>query len=178
LEEIPDKPYFKVGEVCRFADTQPYVLRFWESEFPQLAARKNRTGQRVYSREDVDLILRIKKLLHEQEYTIADARRVLESDAEVTASAARRVSPAILEPGDWTPAADLETGPAPDSYRASYEAARAEVERLRAAVDALQARCARAEADLAAATGRAERASRRLEALLAEPDLKGEARVR
>ena len=80
LEEVPDKPFYKVGEVCQYTDTQPYVLRFWESEFPQLASEKNRSGQRVYRREDIDLIFRIKKLLNDEEYTIAGARRRLEAE--------------------------------------------------------------------------------------------------
>jgi len=146
LAEIPEKPYYKVGEVCKYTDTQPYVLRFWESEFPQLAARKDRGGQRVYSRDDLEVVMRIKQLLYEQEYTIADARRLLET--ETVNQASRSVSPAILEPGD--PAIDTdepilrESAPDPasaahaDSYRASYEAARDEVERLRGLLGAAE----------------------------------------
>ena len=77
---IPDKLYYKASEVCQITDTQPYVLRFWESEFPQIASEKNRAGQRVYRKEDIDLILRIKKLLYEEEYTIASARRAIEGN--------------------------------------------------------------------------------------------------
>ena len=73
--EIPEKPFYKIGEVCQYTDTQPYVIRFWESDFPQLSPEKGRSGQRVYRREDIDLILRIKKLLYDEEYTIAGARR-------------------------------------------------------------------------------------------------------
>jgi DNA-binding transcriptional MerR regulator len=80
--QIPEKPFYKIGEVCEYTDTQPYVIRFWESEFPQLAPAKGRSGQRVYRREDIDLILRIKKLLYEEEYTIAGARRRLDEDPE------------------------------------------------------------------------------------------------
>jgi DNA-binding transcriptional MerR regulator len=79
--EIPEKPFYKIAEVCQYTDTQPYVIRFWESEFPQLAPTKGRSGQRVYRREDIDLILRIKRLLHEEEYTIAGARRRLEEES-------------------------------------------------------------------------------------------------
>jgi DNA-binding transcriptional MerR regulator len=84
--EIPEKPFYKIAEVCQYTDTQPYVIRFWESEFPQLAPVKGRSGQRVYRREDIDLILRIKRLLHEEEYTIAGARRRLEEDSEAIPS--------------------------------------------------------------------------------------------
>jgi DNA-binding transcriptional MerR regulator len=79
-KSIPDKLYYKAVEVCQITDTQPYVLRFWESEFPQLASEKNRSGQRVYRREDIDLILRIKKLLYEEENTNASARTAIEGN--------------------------------------------------------------------------------------------------
>src|SRR5438093_11771419 len=80
MSEQPEKPFYKIGEVCSLTGTQPYVLRFWESEFPSLAPRKNRSGQRVYRQRDIDLIQRIKTLLYEEEYTIAGARKVLESE--------------------------------------------------------------------------------------------------
>lgn len=78
--EVPNKLFYKIGEVCELTDTQPYVLRFWESEFPQLAPRKNRSGQRVYQRKDIDTVLRIKKLLYDEEYTIAGARKKLDEE--------------------------------------------------------------------------------------------------
>ena len=74
---IPRKALYKLGEVCQMTDTQPYVLRFWESEFPQLAPRKSRTGQRLYRQKDVDLVLQIKRLLYEDGFTIASARKKL-----------------------------------------------------------------------------------------------------
>jgi DNA-binding transcriptional MerR regulator len=79
---IPEKLYYKAAEVCQITDTQPYVLRFWESEFPQLASEKNRSGQRVYRRQDIDLVFRIKQLLYQEEYTIAGARRAIDEDKE------------------------------------------------------------------------------------------------
>ena len=79
-EAIPDKLFYKLNEVCQYTDTQPYVLRFWESEFPQLAPEKHKNGQRVYRRQDIDLILKIKKLLYEDEYTIADVRKRIEAE--------------------------------------------------------------------------------------------------
>jgi DNA-binding transcriptional MerR regulator len=78
------KPFYKIGEVCELTGTQPYVLRFWESEFPTLAPEKNRSGQRIYRKRDIDLIERIKTLLYEKEYTIAGARKVLESEEAET----------------------------------------------------------------------------------------------
>ncbi len=80
--EIPNKLFYKIGEVCDITDTQPYVLRFWESEFPQLSPKKNRSGQRVYRRKDIDTVMRIKQLLYEEEYTIAGARKKLDDDLQ------------------------------------------------------------------------------------------------
>lgn len=76
-----EKIFYKIGEVCGMTDTEPYVLRYWESEFPNLAPSKNRSGQRIYAQEDVDMVLRIKELLYEEGYTIAGARRKLEEEA-------------------------------------------------------------------------------------------------
>src|SRR6266850_6821741 len=75
--------YYKIGEVCEMTDTQPYVLRFWESEFPQLAPRKSRAGQRLYQKRDVDMVLRIRRLLYDEEFTIAGARKKLEEEGLV-----------------------------------------------------------------------------------------------
>ncbi len=82
--EVPGKLFYKIGEVCEITDTQPYVLRFWESEFPQLAPKKNRSGQRVYKKKDIETVMRIKQLLYEEEYTIAGARRKLDEDSRST----------------------------------------------------------------------------------------------
>jgi DNA-binding transcriptional MerR regulator len=76
-----EKIFYKIGEVCSMTDTEPYVLRYWESEFPNLAPSKNRSGQRIYTQEDVDMVLRIKELLYDEGYTIAGARRKLEEEA-------------------------------------------------------------------------------------------------
>lgn len=73
----PRKLFYKIGEVCQLTDTQPYVLRFWESEFPQLAPKKSRSGQRLYRRKDIDLVIEIKKLLYQEGFTIAGARKKL-----------------------------------------------------------------------------------------------------
>lgn len=78
---IPDKLYFRIGEVARLCKVQSYVLRFWETEFPQLKPNKSGTGQRLYRKRDVEMALRIKRLLHEEGYTIAGARHVLQSEA-------------------------------------------------------------------------------------------------
>ena len=78
---IRKKSFFRVNEVCQLTDTQPYVLRFWESEFPQLTPDHAHGGKPVYKKGDVELIFRIKHLLYEEDYTIAGARQVLSGDA-------------------------------------------------------------------------------------------------
>jgi DNA-binding transcriptional MerR regulator len=77
---IPEKLFFKIGEVCELAGVQAHVLRYWESEFPMLAPQKNRAGQRVYRKRDVEIALRIKELLYEDQYTIAGAKKRLSND--------------------------------------------------------------------------------------------------
>jgi DNA-binding transcriptional MerR regulator len=72
-----DKRYYRIGEVSRIAGVKPYVLRYWESEFRFMAPQKSRSKQRLYRRRDIDLILLVKKLLYEQRFTIAGARRKL-----------------------------------------------------------------------------------------------------
>ncbi|HEV3028185.1 MAG TPA: MerR family transcriptional regulator [Planctomycetota bacterium] len=79
-KQIPNKLFFKIGEVCEITDTQPYVLRYWESEFPALAPAKNSSGQRIYRRRDIETVLRIKQLLYEEGFTIAGAKKRLESE--------------------------------------------------------------------------------------------------
>jgi len=77
---IPDKLYFRIGEVSRLCGLPSYVLRFWETEFPQLKPTKSSTGQRMYRRLDVESVLRIKKLLYEEGFTIAGARQFLRAE--------------------------------------------------------------------------------------------------
>src|SRR3974390_2584494 len=74
---IPEKLYFRIGEVARLCRLPAYVLRFWETEFPQLKPVKSSTGQRMYRRRDVENVVRIKQLLYEEGYTIAGARQHL-----------------------------------------------------------------------------------------------------
>src|ERR1700674_1539174 len=77
--EIPDKLYFRIGEVARIAGIKPYVLRFWETEFPSLGPKKSGTGHRLYRRKEVELVLEIKRLLYEKRFTIEGARKFLET---------------------------------------------------------------------------------------------------
>jgi DNA-binding transcriptional MerR regulator len=80
--EIPDKLYFRIGEVASLLAVEPYVLRYWETEFPSLAPKKSGTGHRLYRRKDVELLLRIKQLLYEKRYTIEGARQSLHNDSK------------------------------------------------------------------------------------------------
>ncbi len=75
---IPDRLYFKIGDVAHICGLETYVLRFWESQFPQLKPNKSGTGQRLYRRRDVEMVLEIKRLVHEEGYTIPGARQVLD----------------------------------------------------------------------------------------------------
>src|SRR4249920_1289392 len=80
--EIPDKLYFKIGEVSELLGVETYVLRYWETEFPSLAPKKSGTGHRLYRRKDVELLLKIKHLLYEKRFTIDGARQYLQAEAK------------------------------------------------------------------------------------------------
>jgi DNA-binding transcriptional MerR regulator len=87
--QIPDKLYFKIGEVAEFASVKPHVLRYWESEFSAFRPSKSRNKQRLYTRKDIELVLHLKDLLHKQGFTIAGARKKLREESRkksVTAS--------------------------------------------------------------------------------------------
>ena len=80
--EIPDKLYFKIGEVSELLGVEPYVLRYWETEFTVLSPKKSGTGHRLYRRKDVELLLRIKHLLRDKRFTIEGARQSLQAEAK------------------------------------------------------------------------------------------------
>src|SRR5438270_5589625 len=77
---IQKRLYYKIGEACKALDIQPYVLRYWETEFPALSPSKSRSGQRVYSEKELEIIRRIKQLLYDEGYTIAGAKKKLEGE--------------------------------------------------------------------------------------------------
>jgi DNA-binding transcriptional MerR regulator len=79
MQDIPDKLYFRIGDVARLAGIKPYVLRFWETEFPSLGPKKSGTGHRLYRRKDVELVFEIKRLLYEKRFTIEGARKFLDT---------------------------------------------------------------------------------------------------
>ncbi len=81
---IPEKIFFKIGEVCDIVTVQAHVLRYWETEFPMLSPQKNRSGQRSYRRRDVEIALRIKELLYDDLYTIAGAKKKLQVELRET----------------------------------------------------------------------------------------------
>jgi DNA-binding transcriptional MerR regulator len=85
--EIPDKLYFRIGDVARLCEVPAYVLRFWETEFPQLKPNKGGTGQRLYRKRDVEMALRVKSLLYDQGYTIPGARQVFKTEAKAREAA-------------------------------------------------------------------------------------------
>jgi len=80
MVEIPDKMFFRIGEVAEITGVKPYVLRYWESEFRLLHPNKNLSGQRVYRRRDVETVLEIKDLLHRRKFTIAGAKKYLSGE--------------------------------------------------------------------------------------------------
>ena len=93
-----EEKLYKIGEVCKTADLQPYVLRYWETEFPQLAPGKSGGGQRLYTRTEVDIILRIKELLYKEGFTIAGAKKRLDlemSEPVATSVPAHRRPPRL-----------------------------------------------------------------------------------
>jgi len=80
--EIPDKLFFRIGEVSTMLGLEPYVLRYWETEFPSLSPKKSGTGHRLYRRKDVEMLLRIKHLLYDRRFTIDGARQFLHAEAK------------------------------------------------------------------------------------------------
>jgi DNA-binding transcriptional MerR regulator len=149
---IPEKLFFKIGEVCDITQVQAHVLRYWESEFPMLAPQKNRAGQRTYRKRDVEMVLRIKELLYEDQYTIAGAKKKLTSEIrgasklkvvtpEMSAQTAPEpqphssAPPQLPQPAAQTPtqptyASDSEVAPRAPDYPVTDER-RAALRRLR-----------------------------------------------
>jgi DNA-binding transcriptional MerR regulator len=112
-QEIPDKLYFRIGEVARLAGIKPYVLRFWETEFPSLGPKKSGTGHRLYRRKEVEMVLEIKQLLYEKRFTIEGARKFLETRGKTEpARTAKTVKPAKKVQAELFPSAS----PVADSF--------------------------------------------------------------
>jgi DNA-binding transcriptional MerR regulator len=120
---VSQKLYYKIGEVCEIIGVEPYVLRYWETEFSGLTPPKNKAGQRTYRPKDIELLLEIRKLLYEDGFTISGARKQLASMSRVRAS--RPVSPHATKVAEKSPP-EKKTGPA--SQRISE--VRAELENI------------------------------------------------
>jgi len=113
---IPDKIYFKIGEVCELVGVQAHVLRYWETEFSVLSPQKNQSGQRSYRRKDVEIALRIKQLLYNEMFTIAGARKKIQTEIREgskakSAQAAQPRQPAPKPPAPPRPAAGIAERP-------------------------------------------------------------------
>jgi DNA-binding transcriptional MerR regulator len=83
---IPDKMFFKIGEVSKLSGIKPYILRYWESEFKLIKPQKSKTGQRVYRHQDIQIILRLKELLYEERYTIEGAKKKITQEIKKNGS--------------------------------------------------------------------------------------------
>jgi DNA-binding transcriptional MerR regulator len=92
---VQKRLYYKIGEACKALGIQPYVLRYWETEFPALTPSKSRSGQRVYSEKELEIIRRIKELLYEEGYTIAGAKKKLEGELATGTLGETREEPAF-----------------------------------------------------------------------------------
>jgi DNA-binding transcriptional MerR regulator len=118
VKQIPDRIYFRIGDVADLVGVKPYVLRYWESEFPMISPEKSATGQRVYRRGDVETLMLIRHLLYDERYSIEGARRrirELRRDGELRSFKQRKLGAAL---GTEEPAPAAETpaqAPAPGS---------------------------------------------------------------
>lgn len=131
--EIPDRLYFRIGDVAKICSVEPYVLRFWETQFPALKPNKGGTGQRLYRRREVELVLEIKRLVHAEGYTLAGARQAL----DLQNRSSRRSASTDPRPEPQQPQLSRLTGTSSDSqHRESIAAtighARAELRELAA----------------------------------------------
>jgi DNA-binding transcriptional MerR regulator len=131
---IPDKLFFKIGEVCELVGVQAHVLRYWETEFTMLQPQKNRAGQRTYRRKDVEIALRIKELLYDEGFTIAGAKRKLSSEGRA-ATSRFQIVPAGASASDLEIASESEDEPpshsAPSTSPATSRLSRETIKRLR-----------------------------------------------
>ncbi len=146
---IPDKLYFRIGEVSELTGVQPYTLRHWEMEFPTLSPKKNDAGQRLYRREDIEMVQEIQRLLHRDGYTTAGARRLLsEKRREARKGRQRRAgsqspapSPSLRNPAvpaRPSPEASRNPAPMPDAAPAVPRLSSEDRRRLREALDLME----------------------------------------
>lgn len=131
---IPEKLFFKIGEVCELSGVQAHVLRYWESEFPMLAPQKNRAGQRTYRKRDVEMALRIKELLYEDQYTIAGAKKKLAGELRGTSKLKVVPSPDANTQQSILQSSPTSTGESRSSYDDQGKPGASPAERDRVAV--------------------------------------------
>ena len=153
---IPEKLFFKIGEVCEIAGVQAHVLRYWETEFPMLQPQKNRAGQRTYRRRDVEMALRIKELLYDEQYTIAGAKKKLAGEQRGPSRDSGQLAPSrpagrSLQPppslaARFSQVASPETAPISPGTENSRPALREIAKQLREVLDLLE----EGDADIAA----------------------------
>ncbi len=186
MQELPRKAFYRLSEVCQYTDTQPYVLRFWESEFPQLRPQAGASGQPVYRKKDIEVVRRIKELLYEEECTLEDARKRLAQElaggkrpgpsrAKLHAAPTEAHRPAGKPPTlerqasavsaerkklQPLPLEPVDVGSIP---RQRYEAAVDEIDHLRLALKEAENTQRRADAAAAEARAQAEQEQRRFE---------------
>jgi DNA-binding transcriptional MerR regulator len=122
---IPDRLYFKIGDVARICGVKTYVLRFWETQFPQLKPNKSGTGQRLYRRRDVELALKIKHMVHVEGYTLAGARQILEQGHHPQYS-----EPALQDVQSQLPLTATGSDHAPDDVATAIAQTRAELREI------------------------------------------------
>jgi DNA-binding transcriptional MerR regulator len=128
---IPDRLYFKIGDVANICGLETYVLRFWESQFPQLKPNKSGTGQRLYRRREVELVLEIKRLVHAEGYTLSGARHVLEQANRRSAQKESKPEAQPNSPSRLTPVAVVSNSRS-DAVAATIGHARAELREIAA----------------------------------------------
>ena len=116
---IPEKLFFRIGEVCDLIKVQPHVLRYWETEFPMLTPQKNRAGQRVYRRKDVEMVLRIRDLLYEEKFTIAGAKKKLQDEMRGASVRARLAEDPAEEPTESNPSDTPSAEPFPSTEKSA-----------------------------------------------------------
>ncbi len=131
--ELPDKLYFKIGEVAKLVGVKPYVLRYWETEFPSIRPGKTRSQHRLYRRRDVETLMEIRRLLHDERYTIEGAKRRLrtgradDSEREVV----EPETPPDLEPDEGVDDAQLALPLGGEQFRTTLSDVRRELEEIR-----------------------------------------------
>jgi DNA-binding transcriptional MerR regulator len=162
-DELPEKIFFKIGEVARIVGAEPYVLRYWEKEFGSIRPRKSRGGQRIYRRPDVELLLRIKTLLRDEGFTIAGARKKLAEERR-----GRSEPPGLKALDAPEDAGGASDEPTPEADEASSQVLKEEVDRLTQECQALRLARAAAIRRLAAAEEALRQVRREIAAMLDE----------